>query len=356
MFLGIRQATTAHIMRNSNARSVIENAATPRRCFPRWVGWAAGTMLMVAIASELASRVWLGLGDPPLSIADADIEYLSKPGTYRRFGNRMFINAHHMRSEEFPAKKRSPDEVRIMVIGDSVVHGGGLTDQTDLATECMQATLREQLRKPVVVGNIAAGSWGPGNQLAYARRFGLFDADIVLIVSHGKDVGDNPTGKPVVGVDPSFPSNAPVLALEEAIGRYLIPKLERLTGRGISPTPGADVADEKAAADRSMQDLGALCDLARASGATVFLAYFPQRHELDGQPLPGHAALAEFAAGRKIEFIDLREAFSRASAQEADPYRPNDTIHPSGSGQRVLCDAVVPFLRDALAGNETVEP
>ena len=36
-------------------------------------------LLLVVIAGELAARLLLGLGTPPLSMADPEIEYLFKP-------------------------------------------------------------------------------------------------------------------------------------------------------------------------------------------------------------------------------------------------------------------------------------
>jgi hypothetical protein len=122
-----------------HARSSIDQEPARVRRFSRRIGWALAALIVVAMAGEVVARTWLGLGDPPLSITDPEIEYLSKPGTYHRFGNRIFVNTHHMRSAEFPARRQSPNEVRVMVLGDSVVNGGGLTDQADLATARMQA-------------------------------------------------------------------------------------------------------------------------------------------------------------------------------------------------------------------------
>jgi hypothetical protein len=338
------------------AHTDLDQGPAPVRRFSRLLGWLLATLLLATVAGEVISRTWLGLGDPPLSIADPEIEYLSKPGTYHRFGNRVFINSHHMRSDEFPARKQSPDEVRVMVLGDSVVHGGGLTDQADLATVRLRDTLREELGRPVVVGNIAAGSWGPGNLLAYAKKFGLFDADAVLIVLHGKDVGDNPTGTPVVGVDPSFPAHRPALALLEAVARYLIPRLRQIFGHGVDHAQPIVERNEQAEADRSMRDLAALCELASGAGAKVILAYVPQRVEINGESLPGHAVIEKFAADHGIEFIDVSDAFRQAAGRGDDPYRPNDSIHPSENGQNVLCDAVLPAIRRAIEHPSTAAP
>ena len=132
---------------------------------------------------EAYARVVLGLGDPPLWMADPEIEYLPQPAkSYLRFGKRISYNAYSMRSRDFPRTKVNPDELRVLVVGDSVINGGAQTDQQALATTLLENKLAESLDRPVLVANIAAGSWGPPNILAYLRRFGLFDADVVVIV------------------------------------------------------------------------------------------------------------------------------------------------------------------------------
>ena len=59
-----------------------------------------------------------------------------------------------MRSAEFPKHKQDPRKLRILVLGDSIINGGTLTDQDDLATELLRRDLIERLGRPVVVGNI----------------------------------------------------------------------------------------------------------------------------------------------------------------------------------------------------------
>ncbi|MCZ6851077.1 MAG: hypothetical protein O7F17_05495, partial [Planctomycetota bacterium] len=77
---------------------------------------------------EFFARVVIGLGDPPLWIEDREIEYLPQPSkSYRRFGNRISYNAYSMRSRDFPPSKSDPAEVRVLVVGDSIVHGGSNT-------------------------------------------------------------------------------------------------------------------------------------------------------------------------------------------------------------------------------------
>ena len=135
----------------------------PRRGWRRPLRWPVRllvALLVLLIAAELFARFYLGLGDPPLSMADPEIEYLFKPDqTCYPFHKRVHYNAWSMRSEDFPRHKSQPDELRVMVFGDSVVNGGSLTDHADLATTILQRRLSEDLGRPVVVGNISAGSW-----------------------------------------------------------------------------------------------------------------------------------------------------------------------------------------------------
>lgn len=303
------------------------------------------TAVLLAAGGEIVARLGLGLGDPPLNEAFPDLEYALRPGTYHRFGNTIRINSHHMRSDEFPARKTSPDELRVMVMGDSVVNGGSLTDQADLATEAIQRELGRALGRPVVVGNVSAGSWGPGNLLAYARRFGLFDTDVVVIVLNSVDASDNPTGRPVVGIDPSFPARRPWSALGEAVTRYLLP---RLTQPSQAPAGGPPSADEAAAMAVGMRDLGELCDLVAAAGASPLIAHFPKREELSGTMLPGHAAIAEFAADLGIPMVELKPALAAAVASGTDPYRAGDPIHPNARGQGIMAEVLAPRIIEII--------
>ncbi|HEX2973620.1 MAG TPA: hypothetical protein VHP11_14895, partial [Tepidisphaeraceae bacterium] len=165
-------------------------ARRPKR-LRRMVGVVAMGLVGLLVVGEGIARFGLGLGDPPLSIADPQIEYLFKPSmSYRRFGRHISFNAYSMRSGPTTQKKTDPGEVRVLVVGDSVVYGGVQSDDSEIATTLLEPRLRDVLHRPVYVGNISAGSWGPPNMLAYARRFGWFDADVVVIVLSSDDYCD----------------------------------------------------------------------------------------------------------------------------------------------------------------------
>lgn len=164
------------------------------------------------VCGELFCRYYLGLGTPPLSIAHPTIEYMWAPKQdLYRFGNHMFINEFGMRSATFSAEKPA-GEFRVLVIGDSVIDGGALTDQADLATDILSVDGALYL-------NASAGSWGPENEEAYIAQFGTFDADMLILVLSTHDAGDVPR---FAALNPAtHPTETPWFALSEAVSRYL---------------------------------------------------------------------------------------------------------------------------------------
>ena len=159
---------------------------------------ASFTLLFVL---EIISRFAIGLGNPPLYQADAAMEYLLQPSrTYYRFHKRFSVNQYGMRADDFPPRKSTPNELRVLVVGDSIVYGGVRIDQSEIDTELLKRALQQQLGRPVVVGNASAKSWGPPNELAYLKRYGTLDADVVILELSSHDYADAPTFVPVVGV------------------------------------------------------------------------------------------------------------------------------------------------------------
>lgn len=220
--------------------------------------------LAVIVSGELFCRMVLGLGDPPLYVTDPQIEYMMKPDQdVKRFGNHVFVNHWGMRSPEISQHKQNTDEIRVLIFGDSVVNGGSETDQSLLATTLMQQRLQTTLGRPVVVGNISAGSWGPGNWLAYAKRYGFFDADVLVLVVNSGDFADNPTFAPLKS---SHPTQKPLLALQEAVFRYLPRYLPSFDQFSNTPTNLPTVAISAEAIAQGDSDLRQFLTLAQAGG------------------------------------------------------------------------------------------
>lgn len=332
-------------MTDESKTSEEQPAPLPRKR-RRWVVRGVVVLLVLLVGGELFARFYLGLGDPALSQADPQIEYLFKPDQdCRRFGNRLRYNHYSMRSDDFPVHKSQANELRVMVVGDSVINGGAQTDQAQLATSIIQKKLAEDLKRPVVVGNISAGSWGPPNELAYLKKFGLFDADVLVIVLSSHDAFDVPTFEPVVGVSRSYPEHRPVLALWEGFDRYVLPKFEKKPEANegyvaaTQPAPQADV-------DACMKAIREMVEMGRGAGAKVILAQHLERAERLATPNFGHGQIEREAERDGLKPIQLGKAFDASRQHGEDPYR--DAIHPNAIGQREMARVLVGAIEAEL--------
>lgn len=289
--------------------------------------------VLVFAAGELYARYGLGLGDPPLTVIDPEVGYMFAPNQdVYRFGNHVVYNTFSMRSDFFGPRKRSPDELRVMVIGDSVVNGGALTDQDNLATERLKRRLRKELGRQVFVGNISAGGWGASNECAYVRHFGLFDADVVVIVVNSDDAF---FAEPYIAPSSDFPTRKPQLAVIELVERYLLPRI-------FPRDRSALLVKRPPATDRLLE----MIEMAQKSGAEVLLAHHPNRAECEGDWVDGHDLLVAAAEQSGLPLLDMRPYYQEARKKGTTVYR--DTIHLSPAGQGVLADVLEPVVLEKL--------
>lgn len=300
---------------------------------------AVGTTLLLA---ELVARYGLGLGDPPLYLADPFTEYRLKPNQHlRRFGHRIDVNANGMRSSPLAASL-PPGGRRLLVFGDSVVWGGAVLDQGQIATERLK---RSGIAE---VGNVAASSWGPGNWLGWARRYGFFQATDVVLVISSHDAYDNPGPKPFRG-DANHPLQAPRFALEEGAQRYLLPRLGLAPPAASLPQgPALLQAEPRSPADGrvnvALQDLRTFLQLAVASGARVAVVQFADRQEAaTGQFSPANGWIRAVVRQEGVPSLQAGPIF-RGCGPISTLY--TDAIHPyTAAGQACLARAITLALR-----------
>jgi hypothetical protein len=271
----------------------------------------AALAILICVA-EIGARVGLGLGTPPLSVAHPTIEYMFAPNqNVSRFHRRTHINAWGMRSPDID-KAKPPGQYRVLVLGDSVLNGGVIVDQSNLATSQLTTGSRLYL-------NASAGSWGPPNMLAYVREFGTFDADAVVIVVSSHDAFDVPTFAPLSPL--THPTEEPISALYEGVTRYAIPVVVSAMASPVTPQLG-DVMP-------AFKDL-----LNTLSGRPICVVQHITQAEIrSGEFESGHALIGKAAhdAGAVViddaEYMDLQRSF-------------RDNIHLSVAGQADLKRAI----------------
>lgn len=271
---------------------------------------------MIEIALRMA-----GFGKMPLYSESDEWEYMMSPNqSGYRLGNRYYINAYGMRSDEVDATKQ-----HVLGLGDSVIFGGAQTDQDSIATSIFTQDTGIQML------NISAGSWGPDNCVAYLRHFGLFDAKAVFLVVSSHDAYDNIDHQPVVGVHVSYPKSQYCCAIAEVVSRYVIPRYfpTALQDPDQQVVVGSGIAKNGKVFNTGFDNLKEMCDSAHIP-LYVYL----------------HATTEELAAGKyDNQGVDIISWCSKNDVNlinELDyhfteqDYR--DIIHPNARGQRKIAD------------------
>jgi hypothetical protein len=301
------------------------------------------------IAGELAARFILGLGDPPLYVLDPEIEYLLAPNQCcRRFGNDYIVNKWSMRSGPL-AEPKPASELRVLVIGDSIVNGGGRIDQSRLATTrlCQELDPAQGGYERRVAANISAGSWGPPNELAYVKRFGTFDADVVIIVLNSDDVADVP-GLEYIGS--SWPRRKPWCALQELVGVYAWRGVCKVLRRSPEPAPAPHAATHEQDVEACHRAFDELVTEVRRKGAKVGVVQYLKRPEVTGRPEAGYTEIGRWAAEAGIEPVSSGPAFKVELDAGHELYLSGEDVHPNDQGQAILAGVLREAIDRALAG------
>ena len=305
----------------------------------RRLAWIIGSLVLLGVTAEVFARMVLGLGHPPLSMPHPTIEYMFKPNqSVRRFGNLFTTNRYGMRSADFPPQKSDPKEFRVLVVGDSVVNGGTLSDQSHIATALLQQRLQLKMHRPVVVGNISAGSWGPPNELAYLKQYGSLDADVIILVLSSSDYDDAPTFEPLTS--DTHPTDTPISALWEGIIRYLPRYLGGSPPSDSGVVPAVDRVPNKRDIELCLAAEREFFNFAKNAGAKILLVQHLTASELRGRrPLEGFSQLRTVAVESEVPVYDDAEVLTKYQRGGKDPFR--DDIHLNDNGQQALAELLI---------------
>ncbi len=329
-------------------------------------------IIITLLGLEIILRFTFGFHNPLLYIADPEVGYLLAPNQQvRRLRNRVMINEYSMRSSRIEEPKQS---LRILFLGDSVLNGSWWTDQEDTISTMIQRilALEKNPSKPLEKGtwnlppfflaqrrvsagargdqpvlfsqtpiprtssqtveilNASANGWSPRNELAYLQKFGLFQADILILVLNTDDLfGTTPTSIPV-GNDRYYPSQKPTFAILEAVTRLFIPY-----------TPPPEMAKVNAeGGDRVGFNLAALAEihhLAQTQQIPLMITLTPLWHEILYKTKPyetiARQRLGQFIQARNLTYLDFLPIFQ----SHPDPktlYR--DQIHLTPIGNELV--------------------
>jgi len=300
-------------------------------------------VLLLFLGSELLLRQVFGLGRPLLYRSDPHMGYRVAPNqNLRRFGNRIYINEFSMRNEPI-TPQRSPQTLRILMLGDSLVNGMVWTDQSQTLTAFLHQELTEITPKMIEVLNVAAGSWAPRNELAYLQEFGTFESQCLILVINTDDFFGAPPRPEVVGQDPAYPDRYPPGAWAEVFqqiwrrfpltAHHQLNQLKRL-----SPPPEKDVVGINL---KAIEDI---YSLTHGANAKFFLVLSPLRRELDREggsrdyEKKARQRLQEWVTQHQIPLLDLLPSFN-AHPNPLSLF--SDHIHLSFQGNQWVAEAIV---------------
>jgi len=292
---------------------------------------------LTAIA-EIGFRLTMGFGNPALYAPDPEIGYLLVPNQkISRFGNRIEINQYSMRNQEIQKTKENNTE-RILFLGDSVVYGTGRLDQSETIPALTEQKLQTD-NKSLEVLNAATNSWSTRNELAYVKRFGLFDADTLVLVINTDDLFAAKPSSLIVGKNINYPTQTPPLALIEVYQTLqeppVIPELEQLQN------------SEKDKLTKNLAAIAEIKQLAKASDTRFILAITPLLEELQTESTPeirnARKKLRGLVDSEKIEYLDFLKIWSDFPQPE---FLYRDRIHPNLQGNTKISETVSQVLRD----------
>lgn len=290
-------------------------------------------LLTLFVATEVTLRLLWGFANALLYFESDKYEYMACPNQDGfRFGNHFHYNSFSQRSEE-------PDSTKTIVLGlgDSVLFGGMLTDQSSLATSLFTAETGIQML------NISAGSWGPDNCAAYLNEKGLFGAKAMFLLVSSHDAHDNMDFQKVVGKYVSYPNKQYLLAWGELIDRYLYPRvLGKLIGGedpDIQVLNGVDIRKSGKTFNPGFDELKMMAD---SANIPLIVCLHPDKKELQNKNYNEQGQeIIDWCGRNGIELIlELDEGIT------VEMYR--DGIHTNEKGQRFEADIMKKYILKLL--------
>lgn len=303
----------------------------------RYMGLAA---LLILLVLELVLRFAVGLGSPLLYVEDPLVGYQVKPNQHlRRFGRDIWINRYGMRSPNIPPRPR-PGSYRLLVLGDSVTFGTNPLSQSDIFASRLHGR-RIGDGCTLEVMNASASGWSIANELAYVRKHERLAPDAIVLVLNDHDLSQPFATLPDT-ID--YPQKKPVLAIEEAIRRYAIPRLFRKA----PIDPGAAFMEvppslNRERLERNYHYIKEIGEGARRSGARFLLVLTPSARQLyEHNPVLVANTERFVTEFRGWDPIDLRTRFLAQGRNSIYI----DKIHLQSAAHRLIGQAILHELSD----------
>ena len=288
---------------------------------------------IVAVSAEAVPRL-LGLTDFPIYRSDPELGYIPIPNQAGRFLNtRGWTFNDYSMATDVPWKRTLG--CNVLLIGNSIVQGGGPLDQKDRLGTILQERVGPQYR----VWPIAVGGWSNVNETAYLEHFGdVVQASDFFIweymagglseLSHARSEFLTPTSQPW-------------LASFYVTRRYLLPLFFDFGESELPPT--GDAKPENLVRFEAM--LGKLTAATNGSARGIIFLY-PEKDRFalarqGKQWLPERSKIEALAKAQHVLVIDIAQQRSWNESL----YR--DGAHLTPNGDQVLARILFEGLQSA---------
>lgn len=274
---------------------------------------------------ELFLRI-LGFGNAVLYEESANYEYNIKGNqNLFRFGHFFQSNSFGMRSEQIDSSA-----ITVIKIGDSVVHGGVLSNNSSLSTSLLSKKLSNELSTKIQVLNISCGSWGPDNGLAYLKEKGNFGAVFMIMVFSSHDWFDSMTFSPIVGYNVGYPKENFPFAISELYNRYFKGNSREFYKTQIAPKT-----------DNPNKGFAGLIEYCNSNNIEILGYLHPEISELKKREYTQNGMkILNFWKSQNITVVQ--------GMQHMNPDCYRDDIHLNTTGQSKMAEAIYPYLSNFL--------
>jgi GDSL-like Lipase/Acylhydrolase family len=230
--------------------------------------------VMVLLVAEGGLRLWAVLAPQPQGYPTYTTALWS-----RKFAS---LNQLGFRDAEHTALK-SPDVKRLLIVGDSLAFGWGITNTDDRFGEQLAAHLRKQTATNWEVLNASLGDTDTLTHIQYLQTMQRYQPDVILLLYAFNDIDY------VMPVTPREGPSEPMTGLRDRLSpvrllftncflfQEVYVRLRMLAYQASSASEGQAYEDpyhDNAILDRHLQDVSRLVSLASRTGAIVAIVPF----------------------------------------------------------------------------------
>jgi lysophospholipase L1-like esterase len=318
-------------------------------------GVIAGVLISVIITVgilEGAIRVFhLIPDDLPITyhLAAGDEGFAPDPNSSGRsiLGILHRTDSHGLRGPERPFV-RSPGRARVAVVGDSVVWGHGIPEEKTIPAWLER--LAESRGLKLEAWNLGVHAYNTYNEKAkYARLAPLLRPDVTIVIVLFNDLQPGAKHFRITSVRTladqrrraPYPDNWRPILEKSALFHAAI----RLYLRAVSPDAEGEAFD-LVNLPGIIGQLDEIRTIASGVGSALIVAAMPS-----AWPDANHYArlsngLRRFCKERQVPFADLSSVLGSPARREY--LLPSDPVHPTTEGARLVAEALLPFVGEAL--------